>query len=330
MTATGLAVNSVLSREEGASYDCRGAKGYPGDPPVLAVKKHFEKKILGNLPISVIRTNTPRDFQRLYDAGVTLGNGTEEGREKSREFLMATTLITPTATPPDPSQSFKISQLTNPEEVLTHLPQLCQILQDCVDEGSSIGFLSPLSIENAEIYWKQVSELITKGNLHLFILTSEPSFQNNVSSPVESPSTSATQPTLFGTVQLVTIPKVTHFHRAEVIKLLVSPSARRLGIARKLMKHVEDFARGTGRDMLTLDTATESPAVAMYRRLGWEEWGTWGSCEWESLKLQDRRVEKDQEISQVWVDVSLNASRAASYSIHMPTTPTPIRAQPYV
>jgi ribosomal protein S18 acetylase RimI-like enzyme len=187
---------------------------------------------------------------------------------------MATTLITPTATPPDPSQSFKISQLTYPEEVLTHLPQLWQILRDCVDEGSSIGFLSPLSIESAEIYWKQVSELITKGNLHLFILTSESSFQNNVSSPVESPSTSATQPTLFGTVQLVTIPKVTHFHRAEVIKLLVSPSARRLGIARKLMKHVEEFARGTGRDMLTLDTATGSPAVAMYRKLGWEEWGT--------------------------------------------------------
>lgn len=40
------------------------------------------------------------------------------------------------------------------------------------------------------------------------------------------------------------------------------------------MKHVEDFARGTGRDMLTLDTATGSPAVEMYRKLGWEEWGT--------------------------------------------------------
>ena len=27
------------------------------------------------------------------------------------------------------------------------------------------------------------------------------------------------------------------------------------------------------------------------------------SCEWESLKLQDRIMEKDQEISQVWVDL---------------------------
>ena len=40
------------------------------------------------------------------------------------------------------------------------------------------------------------------------------------------------------------------------------------------MEHIEDFARGTGRTMLNLDTATGSAAVEMYRRLGWEEWGT--------------------------------------------------------
>ena len=51
-------------------------------------------------------------------------------------------------------------------------------------------------------------------------------------------------------------------------------NARRLGIASRLMSHIEDFARGIGRDLLTLDTATESPAMGMYRRLGWEEWGT--------------------------------------------------------
>jgi hypothetical protein len=67
------------------------------------VKKHFEKKILGNLPISVIRTNTPRDFQRLYDAGVTLGNGTEEEREKSREFPV----------------SFAMDDQKNQQEILT-------------------------------------------------------------------------------------------------------------------------------------------------------------------------------------------------------------------
>jgi len=185
---------------------------------------------------------------------------------------MAAESIPPTPIPPEPLQKFSISQLTNVDVVLTHLVQLCQILQDCVNEGSSIGFLAPLSKEDAEIYWKQVTELMMKGNLHLFILTSD---DNEAQTSPQIPSTSETKsPTILGTVQLVTIPKVTHLHRAEVIKLMVSSSGRRLGVARRLMSHVEDFARGTGRTMLTLDTATKSPALKMYRSLGWEEWGT--------------------------------------------------------
>jgi hypothetical protein len=115
MTTTVLAVDCVLYREEVGIVmkrlaeprepDTRAAeqKGYPGDPPVLAVKKHFEKEILGNRPISVIRADALRDFQRLYDAGVTLGNGTEEEREKSREFLV----------------SFAVDDQKNQEEILT-------------------------------------------------------------------------------------------------------------------------------------------------------------------------------------------------------------------
>lgn len=40
------------------------------------------------------------------------------------------------------------------------------------------------------------------------------------------------------------------------------------------MDYVEDFARDEGKEFLVLDTATKSPAREMYRRLGWEEWGT--------------------------------------------------------
>ena len=188
---------------------------------------------------------------------------------------MATRPIATTSTSPESLQNFSISQLTNPDDVLTHLPQLCEVLQDCVNEGSSIGFLAPLSTEDSEIYWKQVTELMMKGNLHLFILTSDKLLTNGALASTHRNSTPETNSSnVLGTVQLITIPKVTHLHRAEVIKLLVSPSSRRLGIARMLMSHVEEFARGTGRKMLTLDTATESPALEMYRRLGWEEWGT--------------------------------------------------------
>jgi hypothetical protein len=47
------------------------------------------------------------------------------------------------------------------------------------------------------------------------------------------------------------------------------------------MEHVEDFARGIGRDMLTLDAASKGPANEMYRKLGWEEWRTCkGYAQW--------------------------------------------------
>ena len=175
---------------------------------------------------------------------------------------MKVALSTDVATSRIRSQAYTITYLNTSGSILTHLPQLCLILQDCVNEGSSIGFLAPLSLLEAEKYWTQVAEAIMKGNLHLFILTASP-----ISLKPDTP------PTILGTIQLSTIPKATHLHRAEVIKLLVSPSSRRLGIARKLMDHIEDFARGTGRTMLNLDTATGSAAVEMYRRLGWEEWG---------------------------------------------------------
>jgi hypothetical protein len=115
MAVTELAVDCVLSRGEVGIVMKRLAepreqattaaeqKGYPGDPPVLAVKKHFKKKILGNRLISVIRADTLRDFQRLYDAGVTLGNGTEEEKEKSREFFV----------------SFTVDDQKNQEDILT-------------------------------------------------------------------------------------------------------------------------------------------------------------------------------------------------------------------
>jgi GNAT superfamily N-acetyltransferase len=176
---------------------------------------------------------------------------------------MQVPLSTDVAISPTKSQPYTITYLNTSGSILTHLPQLCLILQDCVNEGSSIGFLAPLSLLEAEKYWTQVAETIMKGNLYLFIITTA------ATSPGRD-----TPPTILGTIQLSTIPKATHLHRAEVIKLLVSPSSRRLGIARKLMEYIEDFARGTGRTMLSLDTATGSAAVEMYRRLGWEEWGT--------------------------------------------------------
>ena len=58
-------------------------------------------------------------------------------------------------------------------------------------------------------------------------------------------------------------------HRAEVVKLLVHPDARRQGIARQLMIALETVARTEGRTLLTLDTWTGGYAESLYRSLGY-------------------------------------------------------------
>lgn len=59
---------------------------------------------------------------------------------------------------------------------------------------------------------------------------------------------------------------------AEVKRLWVSPAARGLGLANRLMAAVEDAARRLGITVLRLDTNRALPeAVALYRNAGWTE-----------------------------------------------------------
>lgn len=53
---------------------------WPITEQTLGKKKQIERQILGSKPISVIKGNSAREYQQVYDAGVAAGNGTEEQR----------------------------------------------------------------------------------------------------------------------------------------------------------------------------------------------------------------------------------------------------------
>jgi ribosomal protein S18 acetylase RimI-like enzyme len=172
---------------------------------------------------------------------------------------MGLPLPSPTQTPPTALGNCTITQLTTPESVLENITELSFLLQECVHEGHSMGFLAPLSLQEATSYWTDLISSITKGAIHLFILT--------------TPHPDTTTPIVIGTVQLAPMPKATHSHRADVNKLIISSKYQRMGLARKVMEYVEDFARKAGKEVLTLTTVTESAAREMYLRFGWEEFG---------------------------------------------------------
>jgi GNAT superfamily N-acetyltransferase len=74
---------------------------------------------------------------------------------------------------------------------------------------------------------------------------------------------------IVGTVQVDLATPPNQQHRAEVLKLLVHPLARRRGIARALMIAIELIARAEGRTLLTLDTWTGRAAELLYLSLGY-------------------------------------------------------------
>ena len=78
---------------------------------------------------------------------------------------------------------------------------------------------------------------------------------------------------LVGTVSLLLDLPENQLHRADVQKLLVLPTARRRGIAGRLLRAAEEATRAAGRTVLALDTRVGDGADALYRRAGWTEVG---------------------------------------------------------
>jgi putative acetyltransferase len=68
-----------------------------------------------------------------------------------------------------------------------------------------------------------------------------------------------------------------HGDYAEIKRVYVSPDARGLGVAKKLMQRIEDEARASGRMIARLETGIYQPeALGFYRALGYVDRGPFG------------------------------------------------------
>jgi GNAT superfamily N-acetyltransferase len=130
------------------------------------------------------------------------------------------------------------------------LDMLAEVLHATVHGGGSVSFVLPFPVEDAKAFWvEKVLPGVRAGMRRVLV--------------------ARVDGRIVGTVQMNLATPPNQPHRADVLKLLVHPDARRLGIARALMIALEDVARVAGRSLLTLDTVTGGPAEALYRSLGY-------------------------------------------------------------
>ncbi len=135
-------------------------------------------------------------------------------------------------------------------QIASDVAMLAEVLWAAVEAGASVSFVAPFGVEDARAYWERtvVPDLGATGRRVLVARVGGE---------------------IVGTVQLgLTVP-ANQRHRAEVMKLLVHPKARRLGIGRKLMAAVEGVAREEGRTLLTLDTRLGDIGERLYASMGY-------------------------------------------------------------
>lgn len=143
-----------------------------------------------------------------------------------------------------------ITELDN-EALVRDLAALADILVGSVVAGAAIGFVLPLSHEEASRFWSdEIGKAIVQGERVLF--------------------GARLGQRLVGTVQLVTACPRNQFHRCEIAKMMVHPEMRRRGIGRMLMNAALERARHMGKTLVTLDTRSGDVAQGLYASLGFD------------------------------------------------------------
>ena len=139
-----------------------------------------------------------------------------------------------------------ISLLTDPSDADLHA--LAMLLVDVVEGGASVGFLLPLPTDEARAWWVETLP--------------DPWTQTWVARDEADG--------IVGSVRLSRAAKANSRHRGEISKLMVARSARRQGLASRLMETAEREAFDAhSLRLVLLDTETDSPAQPFYAARGW-------------------------------------------------------------
>ena len=137
----------------------------------------------------------------------------------------------------------------DPGEAREQLDALAAVLADCVAGGASVGYLEPFSHADARAVYEHYVRDAAQGRRIILGAFLDDS--------------------LVGTAQLVLAVPPNQPHRADVARVLVHRSARRRGIAQRLMEQLEREARAEGKTLLVLDAVTGGDAARLYERIGW-------------------------------------------------------------
>lgn len=129
------------------------------------------------------------------------------------------------------------------------MPQLCALLTNIVNDGASIGFLTPLDEKEVVAYWAKIAPEVDAGER--ITLVAREGDQ------------------IVGVGQLALETRANGNHRAEVQKVMVHTEWRRRGIALRLMNELEEAARKLNRTLLILDTRLGDAAEQLYQKLGY-------------------------------------------------------------
>jgi len=140
-----------------------------------------------------------------------------------------------------------IERLT-PPMAAADLRGLAELLVEAVEGGAAVSFLAPLTVAEAEAWWKEKIESSPPRAIFLVARDREG---------------------IAGSVQLHPAWAPNQPRRADIAKLLVRRRRQRSGLGTQLMRAIEEEARREGFDLLTLDAKRGGAADRLYRRHGW-------------------------------------------------------------